>query len=64
MPPAAPITAGSVAGELESPSELKPSPSPCVGDQHLEEQEGRGEEKGQCNDSVQEEEREGWDACC
>ena len=30
----------------------------------MEEQEGRGEEKGQCSDSVQEEEREGWDNCC
>ena len=56
-----PTTAGSVTGELGPPLEREPTPSPRVGDQQLE---GQGVDKGQRGDTVQEEEREGWEACC
>lgn len=63
MSPAAPTTAGSVAGGSLSPSVPEPTPSPQLKGKQLEELEEHGEEKRQCSRSMQEEECEGLDVC-
>ena len=61
--PVAPATAESVAGGLQSPSMLKPTPFPLVRGQQLETQEEQGK-KVQCSGSDQGEESGGWHASC
>ena len=62
--PVAPTTAESVAGGLQSPSMLKPTPFPLVRGQQLETQEEQGKKKVQCSGSDQGEESGGWHASC